>query len=48
MKVTYPTFIREDEDAFLVYVPDFDIYTEGKDLVDAIESKRLITRCLLK
>ena len=37
MKVAYPTFIREDEDAFLVYVPDFDIYTEGKDLVDAIE-----------
>ena len=36
MKVAYPTFIREDEDAFLVYVPDFDIYTEGKDLVDAI------------
>ena len=37
MKIAYPTFIREDEGAFLVYVPDFDIYTEGKDLVDAIE-----------
>lgn len=33
-------FIREDEGMQLVYVPDFAIFTEGHDLVDAIEMAR--------
>ena len=36
-KRAYPAFIREDEGMQLVYVPDFAIFTEGHDLVDAIE-----------
>lgn len=36
MKKAYPTFISEHEGAFLVYVPDMDIYTEGHDMADAI------------
>lgn len=39
-KVAYATFISEHEGMFLVYVPDFDIYTEGKDMINAIEMAR--------
>ena len=39
-KWAYPAFIREDEEMQLVYVPDFAIFTEGHDLVDAIEMAR--------
>jgi predicted RNase H-like HicB family nuclease len=39
-KNTYPTFIKENGKIFLVYVPDLDIYTEGKSLTDAIEMAR--------
>ena len=39
-KRAYPAFIREDEGMQLVYVPDFAIFTEGHDLVDAIEMAR--------
>ena len=35
-KRAYPAFIREDGGMQLVYVPDFAIFTEGHDLVDAI------------
>lgn len=40
MKQVYPTFIAQNDDAFLVYVPDMDIYTEGSSFVDAIEMAR--------
>ncbi len=30
VKQVYPTFIAEYKEDFLVYVPDMDIYTEGK------------------
>lgn len=40
MKQVYPTFIAEDKGDFLVYVPDMDIYTEGKNIADAIEMAR--------
>lgn len=40
MKQAYPTFIAEYERDFLVYVPDLDIYTEGKSMADAIEMAR--------
>ena len=36
MRKVYPTFIAEYEGSFLVYVPDMDIYTEGRDMADAI------------
>jgi len=40
MKQAYPTFIAEYKGDFLVYVPDMEIYTEGKDMADAIEMAR--------
>ena len=40
MKQAYPVFIAEHEEAFLVYVPDMDIYTEGASFVDAMEMAR--------
>lgn len=40
MKRAYPTFIAQSGLDFLVYVPDMDIYTEGKNLPDAIEMAR--------
>lgn len=40
MKQVYPVFIAEYKKDFLVYVPDMDIYTEGKTMADAIEMAR--------
>lgn len=40
MKQVYPTFIAQNNNDFLVYVPDMDIYTEGSTFVDAIEMAR--------
>ena len=40
MKRVYPTFIVEGEQDYLVFVPDMDIYTEGKSMVNAIEMAR--------
>ncbi len=40
MKDVYPIFIAEHENDYLVYVPDWDIYTEGKDILDAMEMAR--------
>lgn len=44
MKEVYPTFIYNINDGsehpFLVCVPDFDIYTEGDSLADAIKMAR--------
>ena len=40
MKQVYPTFIAEHNNTHLVYVPDMNIYTEGKTLADAIEMAR--------
>ena len=40
MKMVYPVFIAEYDGDFLVYVPDMDIYTEGKSMVNAIEMAR--------
>ena len=36
----YPVLIKQDGKDFLVYVPDLNIYTEGKDLPDAIYMAR--------
>lgn len=40
MKMVYPVLIAEHEGEYLVYVPDMDIYTEGKSMVNAIEMAR--------
>jgi len=40
MKGAYPTFIKQVGKDFLAYVPDWEIYTEGKSFVDAIEMVR--------
>ena len=40
MKQVYPTLSAEHGGDFLVYVPDMEIYTEGKDMADAIEMAR--------
>lgn len=40
MKGVYPVFITQCNDDYLVYVPDFEIYTEGKSLLNAIYMAR--------
>ena len=37
MKEVYPVFIAEYKKDYLVFVPDFEIYTEGISLAKAIE-----------
>ncbi|MBR4450413.1 MAG: type II toxin-antitoxin system HicB family antitoxin [Clostridia bacterium] len=40
MKSVYPVVLTEDKNTVMVFVPDFNIYTEGKDFADAIEMAR--------
>lgn len=42
MKKVYPVLIKEDKDGkgYLVYIPDFNNYTEGKDFADAMYMAR--------
>lgn len=40
MKKVYPIILTPDSGMFLVNVPDFDIMTEGTDLVNALEMAR--------
>lgn len=40
MKSAYPTFIKQSGKDFLVFVPDWEIYTEGSSFVDAINMAR--------
>lgn len=40
MKNSYPILIIPDSKGFTVYIPDFDINTQGDDLTDAIETAR--------
>lgn len=40
MKKAYPTLISEHEGIYLVYVPDWNIYTEGMDIPNAIYMAR--------
>lgn len=39
-KRVYPIFIKQDKRGYLVYIPDFDKYTQGKDFYDAIYMAR--------
>ena len=40
MKNTYPIVLTPETQGFTVYIPDFDINTEGDDLTEAIEMAR--------
>ena len=40
MKAVYPILLTHDEPGFVVYVPDFNINTEGNNLTEAIEMAR--------
>ena len=44
MKLVYPVVINtskeKSDEYYSVYIPDLDIYTEGKDLADCIEMAR--------
>lgn len=40
MKKSYPILLTEEKTGFTVYIPDFDINTQGKDLTNAIEMAR--------
>ena len=40
MKNSYPILLTPEETGFTVYIPDFDINTQGDDLTEAIEMAR--------
>ena len=40
MKNVYPIIIEKDVDLYLVYIPDFEVNTEGHTVADAIEMAR--------
>ena len=40
LKEVYPVVLKEETQRYSVYVPDYDIYTQGNDLLDAIEMAR--------
>lgn len=40
MKKVYPVIFTQTEDVVLIEVPDLEILTEGKDMVDAIDMTR--------
>ncbi len=40
MKNSYPIILTPDANGFTVYIPDFDIYSQGKNLTEAIEMAR--------
>lgn len=40
MEKTYFTFIKKSGEDYLVYVPDMEVYTEGRSIFDAIAMAR--------
>lgn len=40
MKNSYPIILTPEDEGFTVYIPDFDINTQGDDLTEAIEMAR--------
>lgn len=40
MKSAYPVIMTQGKEFIIVYVPDFNINTQGKDIPDAIEMAR--------
>lgn len=40
MKEAYPIILTPDTNGYTVYIPDFDIYTQGADLTESIVMAR--------
>jgi len=40
MKRAYPIILKKDVDGFYVDIPDFEVGTQGKDVVESIEMAR--------
>lgn len=40
MKNSYPIILTPEDNGFTVFIPDFDINTQGRDLTEAIEMAR--------
>ena len=40
MKNSYPIILTPDDPGYVVYIPDFDINTQGENLTEAIEMAR--------
>ena len=40
MRTAYPVFIAKNDGDFLVYIPDINIFTEGKSAADAMSMAR--------
>lgn len=40
MKAVYEVFLRKEEKGFSIFVPGWDIYTQGENLVDSMEMAR--------
>lgn len=40
MKNSYPVFLTPEKQGFTVFIPDFNINTQGNDLTEAIEMAR--------
>lgn len=40
MKATYPIILKPEKKGYTVFIPDFEINTQGKDLTEAIEMAR--------
>ena len=40
MKNTYPVIFTKSGEDFIAYIPDFDMYTQGSTLTEAIEMAR--------
>lgn len=40
MKNAYPIILTPEEKGFTVFIPDFDIYTQGRNLSEAMEMAR--------
>lgn len=38
--VSYPIILKRDKNFFVVYVPDFDLYTQGENFSDAMDMAR--------
>ncbi len=40
MKNSYPIILTPEKGEYLVYIPDFDIYTQGETITESIEMAR--------
>lgn len=47
MKVFYPFVLIPDKRGYTVYIPDFNAYTQGKDLYEAIKMSKDVIDLLI-